>query len=172
MQLEISWHPKKSDLKRTRPSSPWYTQELRQKKLGCEHEERKWCKGYSENANQNYKASIKEYKELVDKTKKYYFVNKINSAKSSPKELFRIVTSLVQQPEPPTLASQELCEEIAKFFFDKVETIFSSFSNPIPSSSDTQTKEETTSRSVFEKFRSVLTTDILELLISQIWVPI
>lgn len=117
--------PKKvTQFKRTRPSAPWYTQELRQQKLSCKQIERKWRKDYSESAKQTYKSNIRQYKELLDKTKKEYFTNKINSAKSAPKELFSIVNSVVRQPEPPIQASQELCDKIANFFLDKVETIF------------------------------------------------
>lgn len=58
-----------------------------------------------------------------------YYEEMITLAANSPRETFRIAKKLlkVQTPFHPSLATESHCNELAEYFFNKIQTIESSF---------------------------------------------
>lgn len=150
-----------------RPSSPWYTLELKEKKLACKNVERIWRREYNETNKIQYKLILAQYKQLLQSIKQKFFAKKINLAKMSTKELFKTVTTLTDPPPHPITESQELCDNIAEFFFNKVDAIFSSFTGPnittVPIK-ESDTKQTPSYPSQFDKFASLTITDTSNLI--------
>ncbi|XP_078504219.1 uncharacterized protein LOC144762807 [Lissotriton helveticus] len=128
--------PIKKLSRKGRASAPWFTDTPKSIKLACKQAERKWRRGYKDSDRLLWKLKITKYKTLIHKSKAEYFCSTICNASNSSRSIFNILNSLTSpdcsKNSIPT--SQELCENLAKFFREKIEIIINDLKIPTDSS--------------------------------------
>ena len=109
-----------------RPSTPWYTQDIRHAKTICRTLERKWKKSKLSIDHQNFKIQRNRLKWLREKSKRTYIQEKLTTA-SSPKDTYHILNSLLHkssEPQfPPHQNTTELADRFATFFTEKIAAV-------------------------------------------------
>ena len=80
--------------------------------------------------------------------KRHSIFVKIKENHTNPRQLYKIVSSLIRQdntnPLPDARSDQELAEQFAEFFLQKIETIREKFNNITPYTTDPKDKPELT----------------------------
>lgn len=110
-----------------RPNTPWYTEELRDKKRACRRAERLWRRTNLSVHYQIYKEQCQILSKLLILTRTNYFLDKIEECEGDQKSLQRIANNLMGRTGEivlPSCSSQEdLSEQFSSFFIDKVANI-------------------------------------------------
>lgn len=106
---------------------PWFDDEVREKKLKTKHLESVWKKHQTTDNWQNYKYHRKLYVKLIREKKTQHLSEKVLECKGDTKSLYKLVANLTatvpENPMPPGKTDDELANEFAEFFINKIEKI-------------------------------------------------
>ncbi|XP_013859206.1 RNA-directed DNA polymerase from mobile element jockey [Austrofundulus limnaeus] len=137
---------------------PWINEITRAARRLCRRAERKWKNDKLQVSFILLKTSLKNYQSTVKTEKNKYFSRIIKSNSHNPRVLFSTVNSILNVPLSASFeASPDSCNNFAKFFVEKVETIRSSIphspvdTSPIVSVSETLTQFKPISLSLLNK---------------------
>ncbi|KAJ1201335.1 hypothetical protein NDU88_005148 [Pleurodeles waltl] len=101
-------------------SAPWYYEELKNLQRIYRRQERKWQLNKTNTERDKLRNTLENYKLAIRSTKTEYFSHIIREAQSEPKELFKVVRSLISPPLPPSLENSDtFCRKVADFFKNK-----------------------------------------------------
>ncbi len=121
--------PAKSRVRYLRPHSPWYTNDLREKKQELRRYERKWVKSGLHVDKQIFREKCALYKHDLELAKTSYHRDQILACDQS--QLFKLVDSMCVQKSTKILPSHDspeiLANEFASFFEDKVTNLCGNF---------------------------------------------
>jgi hypothetical protein len=95
---------------RRRPSDPWFDTECRLNKRKVRRLERIACKNNTPEATSNWTTERRAYRNLLQKKREYFWKQKIESEKSSPRQLWRSIDALMGRgsiPECDTIGAQQ-----------------------------------------------------------------
>lgn len=116
---------------RKAPSAPWFSEALRLEKQWCRKQERRWHLDYDNQEKSCLKLALANYKRLILTEKSNYYTRKIETTQDSSKQLFQVVSKLAGPADSSAkIASQSLCDLLARSFHDEVGQIYSNFSLP------------------------------------------
>ena len=111
----------------SRHKKPWYDEDLKNKRKILKNNERKWIR-YRE--GQHWKAYKREWNRFVTmlRYKEHNLIhNLINTKTTDNKKLYRIITEVTSQnkqnPLPKSTSDQQLAEDFAAFFLNKMQNI-------------------------------------------------
>ncbi|XP_069461262.1 meprin A subunit alpha-like [Ambystoma mexicanum] len=106
-------------------SEPWFSDEIKFKKLACREAERNWRLCYSTIAKLTFRNLLTNYHQTIVLAKKTFFDAKIEAAINKPKALFKLVSSLSAptKMDSAITLSQVLCDSLAIFFASKIKCI-------------------------------------------------
>jgi len=95
---------------RRRPSDPWFDTECRLNKRKVRRLERIACKNNTPEATSNWTIERRAYRNLLQKKRESFWKQKIESEKSSPRQLWRSIDALMGRgsiPECDTIGAQQ-----------------------------------------------------------------
>lgn len=118
--------PEKSvTAKRSKPTAPWYTAQLKGLKVSCRRAERLWRQDYNSDNKITYNRALQQYKDAIIATKKLFYTTRIEEAGNSTKELFKTITLLSKPLQPDIFQpDQDMCNKLATYFQNKVQLIY------------------------------------------------
>ena len=153
-----------------RPNSHWYTDELRTLKQERRCAERKWRKSRLEIHRQIYVYAKNKVNDMLVKSKKKYFKERIFESKGNSNELYKLVKSLYKPTSSykPVLPShddtEQLCNNFSSFFGGKIDNI----RNQLDSESTLTPNNEPPSNpsSTLQEFRPALVEEVDKLIIA------
>ena len=128
LQESLDSHaPEKSKVITCRHKCPWYISELKHQKgvVGCK--EKIWRK-YRENHQWiAYKVEKRKYNQMLLQSKQITISDKVNQCNRDTKQLFRLVNEITSStrdnPLPDGISNQELADQFADYFINKIQTI-------------------------------------------------
>ena len=110
-----------------RPKCPWYTEDLKHQKEVVRHRERILRKYREDHQWLAYKTNKRRYNNMLFESKKINIANKVNQCNRDTKQLFRLVSKITSStkdnPLPDRRSSQELADQFAEYFIDKIKKI-------------------------------------------------
>ena len=119
--------PLKTRLVTSRPSAPWYSEEIAAEKRKRRKLERRWRKSGTEADKLQYSDQCSRVRKLLKSSKMSYYASLINENKSDSKVLFNTIDRMLhrtpQNHYPSCGSPKELCDKFADFFCDKIVTI-------------------------------------------------
>ena len=119
--------PLKTPFVISRPSAPWYSEEIAAEKRKCRKLERRWCKSGTEADKLQYSDQCSRVCKLLKSSKMSYYASLINENKSDSRVLFntidRMLHCMPQNHYPSCGSPKELCDKFADFLCDKIVTI-------------------------------------------------
>ena len=122
---------------RSRPPTPWLTDQVRASRRSLRAAERKWNKSKLQEDLTNFQTLLRTFSSNVSTAKANFYRSKILASASNPRKLFGTFKSLLLPPQQPPDSSL-LPDDFANFFDKKVNDIRSSFTpshtNPSPPS--------------------------------------
>ena len=125
--------PLEEKQKPKRKNKPWYTSQLLRQRNTVRNRERAYIK-YRE--NHHWRAFTREhnrYNRMLDYNKRHYLVTKINEAIKDSKQLFRALNSILgnknENPLSTGTTNNQLAEDFADFFLNKINKIREGFTN-------------------------------------------
>ncbi|XP_072042975.1 uncharacterized protein [Amphiura filiformis] len=110
---------------RSRPSNPWYNEEIHQSRRFRRKLERKWRKSRLESDRQQYITQRTVTNEMIEMSKLNFYRNELENADN--KTVFKKVNGLLNRDTkvlPAHESAQELANDFASFFNNKVTTIY------------------------------------------------
>ncbi|XP_072033092.1 uncharacterized protein [Amphiura filiformis] len=110
---------------RSRPSNPWYNEEIHQSRRFRRKLERKWRKSRLESDRQQYITQRTVTNEMIEMSKQNFYRNELENADN--KTVFKKVNGLLNRFTkvlPAHESAQELANDFASFFNNKVTTIY------------------------------------------------
>ncbi|XP_072015041.1 uncharacterized protein [Amphiura filiformis] len=110
---------------RSRPSNPWYNEEIHQSRRFRRKLERKWRKSRLESDRQQYITQRTVTNEMIEMSKQNFYRNELENADN--KTVFKKVNGLLNRDTkvlPAHESAQELANDFASFFNNKVTTIY------------------------------------------------
>ena len=124
----VVWHaPLKTRFVTSRPSAPWYSEEIAAEKRKRRKLERRWRKSGTEADKLQYADQCSRVRKLLKSSKMSYYASLINENKSDSKVLFNTIDRMLhrtpQNHFPSCGSPKELCDKFADFFCDKIVTI-------------------------------------------------
>ena len=119
--------PLKTRFVTSRPSAPWYSEEIAAEKRKRRTLERRWRKSRTEADKLEYADQCSRVRKLLKSSKMSYYASLINENISDPKVLFNTIDRMLhrkpQNRYPSCGSPKELCNKFADFFCDKIVTI-------------------------------------------------
>ena len=111
----------------SRPSAPWYSEEIAAEKRKRRKLERRWHKFGTEADKLQYPNQCSRVRKLLKSSNMSYYASLINENKSDSKVLFNIIDRMLhrtpQNHYPSCGSPKELFDKFADFFCDKIVTI-------------------------------------------------
>ena len=105
-------------------NTSWYTDELREEKHKRRKLERKWKRTRSEADEVAHKKHCRSLTKIVGEAKTAHYSTKLIEAKGNQKEVFSIINSQLHRKNKQVLPDnnnlEDLCEESADFFAEKI----------------------------------------------------
>ena len=133
--------PLKSRVVTVRPSSQWYTDEIKEEKTRRRVLERRWRKSQLFTDKELYLKQCRRVNNMIFETKMNFYSSVINENQFDQRELFRNVNKVLNRTPsvnyPSCSSTQVLVDNFADFFTSKIEKIRESLP-VIDSSSDIQ----------------------------------
>ena len=119
--------PQKKITVTQRPNAPYYTDEIRAEKRKKRKLERQWKRTKLTVHKEMFTTQCKLVSTMLSESKKSHYQNVIQENEGDQKKLFKVVTNLLHKKEEPKLPShssvEDLCEDFANFFTDKITKI-------------------------------------------------
>ena len=118
--------PVKVRMVKDRQKAPWRKEvSVRAQKNECRRAERKWRKSKLREDYKKYREQLGLFNMTLRRARESYFSEIITNCSNNSRVLFATVNRLTNPPHslPPELNSTSKCNEFAKFFIDKIETI-------------------------------------------------
>ena len=119
--------PLKTRFVTSRPSAPWYSEEIAAEKRKRRKLERRWRKSGTEADKLQYSDQCSRVRKLLKSSKMSYYASLINENKSDSKVLFNTIDRMLhrkpQNHYPSCGSPKELCDKFTDFFCDKILTI-------------------------------------------------
>ena len=119
--------PLKTRFVTSRPSAPWYSEEIAAEKRKRRKLERRLRKSGTEADKLQYADQCSRVRKLLKSSKMSYHASRINENKSDSKVLFNTIDPMLhrtpQNHYPSCGSPKELCDKFAHFFCDKIVTI-------------------------------------------------
>lgn len=83
-----------------------------------------------------YRDAIKAYHNLIRKARAEHFANKMKNSSNPSKTIFSLLKDMMKPPSDSEsfISTNSQCEELAKFFIEKVEQIYDTFDPDIKDS--------------------------------------
>ena len=110
-----------------RSTNPWFTNKVKDKKKAVRRREKIWQKYKCPEHWRALQVARKEYKILLTQVKTTKINKKIDNCHKDAKELYKLVVYLTgtatKNPLPPGKTDNQLAEDFAKFFMNKIQTI-------------------------------------------------
>lgn len=114
----------------------------------------------------SYKKRIERYQQAILEAKRRYFTIKISEAGNSTRELFKSVNFLAKPQQETTFKpDQALCNKLALFFLEKVQSIYHGFQGNNSSSAKKEPFDSSTSPSL-STFQPITPEEVNDLLLS------
>ncbi|CAB4021845.1 Hypothetical predicted protein, partial [Paramuricea clavata] len=127
LKVVDSHAPLKTCIVSSRPSAPWYTEDISKEKCKCRQLERRWRKSGLDMDKQQYYDQCKRVRDIIKSSKMNYYSAFILENKSDHKVLFNTIDRLLHRKSEkhyPTCNSiAELCNSFANFFSEKIVAI-------------------------------------------------
>ena len=105
----------------------------RPKENSKKNREQKWIKYRQQHQWTAFKRERNRYNQMIKFCKRHSIFTKIKDNHNNPRHLYKIISSLIGQdntnPLPDAQSDQELAEQFAEFFLQKIETIQEKFNN-------------------------------------------
>ena len=145
-----------------RSTNPWFTNEVKEKKKAVRRREKIWQKyKYSEHWR-GLQVARKEYKILPTQAKKTKIKEKIDACHKDTKKLYYQAVYLkgtaTENPVPTGKTDNQLAEDFAKFFMNKIQTISDNLADhPLY-------KPEPTNIPKFDIFKKLSKGDVIKLI--------
>ena len=110
-----------------KPNAPWYNSETLQAKRLTRKAERRWRKSKLEVDKQSYIEISETMSKLIVKTQEDYYNSAVINCGNDQRALFKVVNKVLHQnkenPLPTRNSFDELANEFADFFIDKIKNI-------------------------------------------------
>ena len=157
-------------IKRT---SPWYNNELRSIKRKKRKLERAWKKSRTPEDHHKFKEARSDYIKRCNEVKRIYYSNEIQKCGNDQSKLFKLIKHLTVGAEstlyPPDRTDQQLCEDFALFFIEKIDKIMNDIEDIIGSEDIPEMCHYSKGTSVDHHLRDfeILSTDAVMKLISK-----
>ena len=105
----------------------WFDQDARKMKRELRHIERKWKKTGVQADRDHFRAAKKAYRKHLQQMKVVHFREAIHQAQGNNRQLFSVTMGLMgkkkDNPLPDMSSNEELAENFAEYFLDKIERI-------------------------------------------------
>jgi hypothetical protein len=112
---------------RIRVNSDWYNDEIRAEKQRRRQAERRWRKSKLPTDREHFKEAKIRTQSMIDQAKSLHFQEKVSACSNDPKNLFRVVDTLLgnstESPLPVHDSRVELATRFSDFFVEKIATI-------------------------------------------------
>ena len=119
--------PERSKVITCRPKCPRYTDDLKHQKGVVRHRERIWRKYREDHQWLAYKSEKRRYNNMLFESKKINIANKVNQCNRDTRQLFRLVSNITTSTKDNPLldgkSNQELANQFAEYFIDKIKKI-------------------------------------------------
>ena len=119
--------PERSKVITCRPKCPWYTDDLKHQKGVVRHRERIWRKYREDHHWLAYKSEKRRYNNMLFESKKINIANKVSQCKRDTKQLFKLLSNITSStkdsPLPDGKSSQDLANQFAEYFINKIQRI-------------------------------------------------
>ena len=119
--------PIKSKHVTLRHQIPWFDKEASRLKTETRNAERRWMKHKSPENWHSYRTVCNLYRQHLELSKHSFIRDKITACGSDSKLLFRTVSKLTgsnkSNPLPEGVSDDQLADDFAQFFFNKIDTI-------------------------------------------------
>ena len=117
--------PERSKVITCRPKCPWYTDDLKHQKGVVRCRERIWRKYRQDHQWLAYKSEKRKYNNMLFQSKKINIANKVNQCNRDTRQLFKLVSNITSStkdnPLPDGKSNQELANQFAEYFIDKIQ---------------------------------------------------
>ena len=125
--------PEKSKVITCRPKCPWYTSEIKHQEGVVKHKEKIWRKYREDDQWIAYKVKKRKYNQMFLESKQITISDKVNQCNRDTKQLFRLVneisSSTEDNPLPDEISNQELANQFADYFINKIQIIRDNLNN-------------------------------------------
>jgi hypothetical protein len=119
--------PLRSRTVRIRVNADWYNDEIRAEKQRRRQAERRWRKSKLPADRELFKVAKNRTQSMIDEAKSLHFREKVSACSDDPKQLFRVVDTLLgnstESPLPVHDSRVELSNRFSDFFVEKIATI-------------------------------------------------
>ena len=119
--------PEKSKVITCRPKCPWYTDDLKYQKGVVRHREKIWRKYREDHQWTTYKTEKRKHNKMLLESKWINISDKVNQCNRDMRQLFRLVTEITSSakdnPLPDGKSNQELADQFAEYFINKIQII-------------------------------------------------
>ena len=127
LKVVDSHAPLKTCIVSSRPSAPWYTEDISKEKCKRRQLERRWRKSGLDMDKQQYYDQCKRVRDIIKSSKMNYYSAFILENKSDHKVLFNTIDRLLHRKSekhyPTCNSTAELCNSFANFFSEKIVAI-------------------------------------------------
>ena len=110
-----------------RKRMPWYTSDIQSQKRIVRTAEKKWLKYHEDHQWKSYKRERNRYRSMLNYEKRNFYSGEILKVKGDVKKLYRLSNELIgvykQNPMPDHQDDQQLADEFADFFLQKIVKI-------------------------------------------------
>ena len=108
-------------------NSPWYNNELRAMKRKKRKYERRWIRSGTDEDHNAFKQARVDYIKKCNETKTTYYSNEVLKCGSDQRKLYKLIRNMTEGDKPSLypecVSDQQLCEDFANFFLDKIDGI-------------------------------------------------
>ena len=122
----------------SRTQTPWFDSELNELKQKVRQLEQKWAKYRLESCWKAYKVNQNAYYYLIRKKKKQFISENVKQCGKDTKKLYKLVNALMgnntENPMPKAKSDEELAQQFADFFLEKIQKIRKMFQDITPPS--------------------------------------
>ena len=110
-----------------RDKVPWFNKAIFDQRKIVRNRERKWIKYSEDHQWTAYKRERNRYKNMINYYKQSVLSSKIKKAKGDTRSLYSVLNNMTENkkenPMPPDVDEETLCEEFADYFLSKIENI-------------------------------------------------
>ena len=116
-----------------RPQCPWYASKLKHQKGVVRHNEKIWRKYREDHQWIAYKVEKRKYNQMLLESKQITISDKVNQYNRDTEQLFTLVYEITSptrhNPVPDRISNQELANQFAHYFINKIQTIRDNLNN-------------------------------------------
>ena len=119
--------PEKMKIITVQHSNPWFTKEVKNQKRVVHNREKIWQKYRHQEHWITLKSERRKYRDMLRRIRTDKKTEKVTECAGNTKKLYSLVSYLTgsetENPMPPGKMDDELGEEFAEFFIQKIKTI-------------------------------------------------